>query len=262
MPEAKRAVNVYRCPHGHQTVTRDVAEGVTPFMIGCPTCKAAGTPPDERGFRSVMAQSSFYRVDQSLEHSHEWYRPESTAGLDPDTAEHVRNGGLLLREKAAPEAPPLLQHASKPRGPDQPFNACWIVRAPWAHLTWDAYAILLFDLSTEIPGKGPPHIYRSDVTHEVLVYALHPDHPLPILQDDGDADPKPHFLTPANHIYQFTAESDEAALRRINDIAESIRDQKLSPDTDYTPTWNVLFADGVSLKASAFMGGGQPVGHA
>ena len=157
-----------------------------------------------------------------------------------------------------PEIPPLLQHASKPRGPDQPFNAAWIVRAPWAHLAWNDYAILLVDLTTEIPGKGPPLLYRSDATHEVLVYALNPDHPLPILKKHGDADPKPHFLTPANHGYQFTAESDEAALERINGIAESVRDRELSPDTDFTWAWNVLFADGVSLKARSF----QPVGHA
>ena len=98
MPEARGAVNVYACPYGHETVTRNMDEGVTPYMIGCPTCKAAGTPPNEKGFRWPMAESSFYRVDQFLAHSHEWYRPESTAGLNQDTAEHVRNGGLLLRE--------------------------------------------------------------------------------------------------------------------------------------------------------------------
>lgn len=99
MPEAKGRVNVYVCPYGHRTVTKNVAEGTTPFMIGCPPCKAAGAVPLKTGFRSVMAESSFYRVDQTQEHTHEWYSPASTAGLDAETAEHVRMGGLLLRER-------------------------------------------------------------------------------------------------------------------------------------------------------------------
>ena len=102
MAEAAGRVNVYVFPYGHRTVTRNMAEGVTPFMIGCPPCKAAGALRNEPGFRYPMAESSFYRVDQTLDHSHEWYRPESIVGLDPDTAEHVRNGGLLLREKGKP----------------------------------------------------------------------------------------------------------------------------------------------------------------
>ena len=56
-------------------------------------------PNEKTGFRHVMAESSFYRVDQFLGHTHEWYRPASVDDLDPDTAEHVRNGGLLLRER-------------------------------------------------------------------------------------------------------------------------------------------------------------------
>lgn len=159
-------------------------------------------------------------------------------------------------------APPVLQHASKPRGPGSPFNATWIVQAPRAHPFWNAYAILLVDLSTEVPGKGPPHVYRSDVTHEVIVYALSPDHPLPVLREDGDADPKPVFMTPAEHAYQFTADSDEAALERINEVAEGIAAQQIHPDTTFTATWNRLFADGVSLSTPRLHTGSQPMGHA
>ena len=98
--ERKDAVNEYVCPQQHRTVTKNMDEGVTPFLIGCPTCKAAGTPPDREPFRYPMAESSFYRVPQNLDHSHEWYRPHDMADLDTDTADHVRNGGLLLRERS------------------------------------------------------------------------------------------------------------------------------------------------------------------
>ena len=98
MTESSGLINVYVCDFGHKTVTRNIDQGTTPFMIGCPTCKAAGTPLTQKGFRSVMARSSIYRVDQSLAWTHEWYRPETTEGLDPATAEHVNMGGLLLRQ--------------------------------------------------------------------------------------------------------------------------------------------------------------------
>jgi hypothetical protein len=81
--------NIYICQsRGHQTVTIDREDGVTPFMIRCrfPDCTS-------------MAESSFYRVDQTLEAFHEWYRPDAAerAKLHPATLEHVERGGLLLR---------------------------------------------------------------------------------------------------------------------------------------------------------------------
>lgn len=65
-------------------VTVDREPGVTPFMVKCGVC-------------GQMAHSKFYRVQQTLAPTHEWYRPDSLSGLAPGELEHVEKGGLLLR---------------------------------------------------------------------------------------------------------------------------------------------------------------------
>lgn len=80
--------NVYTCEEcGFSYVTVDIDEGTTPFMSMCQNdgCKA-------------LAKSSFYRVPSDLVATHEWYRPADVSGESPMTQEHVRMGGLLLRE--------------------------------------------------------------------------------------------------------------------------------------------------------------------
>lgn len=90
MGEFEGKLNIYTCElcRGF-IVTRDVNEGVTPFMTNCratPQC-------------SGMMKSSFYRVfDQSMRETHQWYRPPADQVLPPHYAEHVRKGGLILRE--------------------------------------------------------------------------------------------------------------------------------------------------------------------
>ena len=81
-------LNIYTCREcGSHIVTKDVDDGVTPFLVGCksPGCKG-------------LMQSSMYRVfDQAMKHSWEWYKPNSLAGLSGSEREHVRMGGLLMR---------------------------------------------------------------------------------------------------------------------------------------------------------------------
>ncbi len=93
MSEKAGAINVYVCQScGTEVVTRNKHDGTTPFMVGCVACPG-------------VSYSSFYRVDQTLTPTHEWFKP-MTAGerkrwmRDPDTAEHVRLGGLCLRTLA------------------------------------------------------------------------------------------------------------------------------------------------------------------
>jgi len=90
--------NVYRCAGtstdrsngcGASIVTVDRDAGVTPFLTGCSACKG-------------YAQSSMYRVDQALAPTHEWYRPDTLAGLTPATVDHVLRGGLILRAIVSP----------------------------------------------------------------------------------------------------------------------------------------------------------------
>lgn len=89
-------INVYTCKScGHQIVTIDIEEGVTPFMIDCKICKKDAT-------------SSFYRVPEGLVPTHEWYKPTvkelkklygHNANLLMNMKDHVKSGGLDLRKK-------------------------------------------------------------------------------------------------------------------------------------------------------------------
>lgn len=91
---SKGKKNVYTCGHcGAKTVTIDVDEGVTPFMIDCDEC-------------GKLMTSSFYKVDQDLEPTHEWYRPNEEKRKQLATSlagfallrEYVDRGGLILRK--------------------------------------------------------------------------------------------------------------------------------------------------------------------
>lgn len=79
-------INVYACLEcGLELITRDADEGVTPFALPCDGC-------------AHVMYSSFYRVPQSLTPTHEWYKPDDLSELDDFTQEHVKLGGLVLRE--------------------------------------------------------------------------------------------------------------------------------------------------------------------
>ncbi|EUB97245.1 hypothetical protein PMI07_000821 [Rhizobium sp. CF080] len=118
------------------------------------------------------------------------------------------------------------------------FNKTWIVEAAWAHPLWDCYVVFLYDLTTDLPGQQAPTLYKEGMTHELLVFALDPAHPV---------EPPVHRLEPANHGYQFKAESDEAAESRVVELLEAISAGTLSPDTDFRAMWDSRFVDGVTL---------------
>lgn len=97
--EEKGAINIYTCPScGWRAITRNRDDGTTPFMIACEGKDCEADP------RVGGCTSAFYRVDQTLEPTHEWYRPlsagERKAMKDPALRDHVRMGGLLLRKIA------------------------------------------------------------------------------------------------------------------------------------------------------------------
>ena len=92
------SVNVYTCQKCKGfTVTVDLVEGVTPFMIRCRAKQFMG------GICDGMAESGFYRQPAPAAPAWEWYRPdaEEIERLDLGTREHVKQGGLLLRARAA-----------------------------------------------------------------------------------------------------------------------------------------------------------------
>lgn len=126
---------------------------------------------------------------------------------------------------------------------ERPFGRAWWVHAPWAHPLWHSYVVSLCDLTT--PTGKAPNIVLLGATHELLVYALNPKYP--------NTSIPPHKLTPANHGYQFIAESDADAEHRVFDLVKAVAEGRLSPDTDYTRAWDELFADGASLRLSAHL---------
>jgi hypothetical protein len=88
--------NIYTCPKGHHTVTVDVDDGVTPFMLRC-------RQKDDDGKHNCteMARSHMYRltpIEQAMEPEYEWFKPLSLKGLSREMKEHVKKGGLELRK--------------------------------------------------------------------------------------------------------------------------------------------------------------------
>lgn len=92
--------NVYTCPDGHQTVTLDVDDGVTPMFLGC---RHDGTETA----CNLMAESACYPdgpMPESLREAYEefgweWYRPSMkwARRQGPEMLDHVERGGLVLR---------------------------------------------------------------------------------------------------------------------------------------------------------------------
>lgn len=92
--EKQGARNSYRCEKCQGTiVTVNLADGVTPFMV---KCRAHWPDTSCDG----MAQSGFYRIDQSTPPGWGWHRPGEAelSNLAEDVREHVQRGGLLLRK--------------------------------------------------------------------------------------------------------------------------------------------------------------------
>lgn len=87
--------NIYTCKKcGGVTITIDIDDGVTPFMI---RCRASGNEDRCDG----MAQSCMYRVPvETPDAEWEWFKPTGSQylKLSRDMREHVDKGGLDLRK--------------------------------------------------------------------------------------------------------------------------------------------------------------------
>lgn len=135
-------------------------------------------------------------------------------------------------------------HVSSPRREGQAFYAAWLLTTPWAHRFWSQYFWTVTDLTT--PMRKPPVLVRPGMTHELLVFAVDPTNG----RTEKLGGKWPPVLLPGNHGYQFKAEDDEAASIRVALLVGAVEAEKLSPDTDFTPAWDKLFADGASLKVN------------
>ena len=140
-----------------------------------------------------------------------------------------------------------MSSATRPAAPGVPFAALWFVSAPWAHLVWDDYVLSLCDVPLKTGTE--PIRYREDVTHELIVWAV--DQRVDVFigsSDPADWELTGALLQPANHCYQFGADTDQVAFDRVNELVELIERRRLSPDTDSTAVWDCIFMDGISLK--------------
>lgn len=111
----------------------------------------------------------------------------------------------------------------------------WIVEVLWAHPAWHSYTLGAVHLR-QAEGVPPAKIGLPGATHEVLLHALNPEY-TPRL-DRGS-----HYLTPANFVGQWVAESDEAAAAKIEGCVDDIIAGRLSPDTDFRGMWIARFSD-------------------
>jgi hypothetical protein len=137
-------------------------------------------------------------------------------------------------------------HISCTRKPGSAFGVQWLVDVPWAHPVWRQYAFFLHDLTSDL-GR-PPLLYAEGVTHELVVFAVDPTkRQITDLRHRPDA----WLLQPPNHAYQFAAANDAEAEARIATLVRRVEQRTLSPDTDFRPEWDRLFADGVSLLVGA-----------
>lgn len=120
----------------------------------------------------------------------------------------------------------------------------WIVHAPAAHPLWSHYLIGCIPLR-DLPGLPPAFIHLDGATHEVIVYAMDPEH-------QPEIDGVPYLLTPVNFVGQFIADSDEAAAQRVQAAVQEIVDGVLSPDTDARSEWVRRFS-GSNLRPGALV---------
>lgn len=98
-------INFYVCEFGHATVTVDVDEGCTPFMIGC---KHEGCGQSSESCFYPRGVSLLKGLQVNGQPKWEWFKPDGLAlhkkyGSDPDLLramiDHVKSGGLDLRAR-------------------------------------------------------------------------------------------------------------------------------------------------------------------
>lgn len=119
---------------------------------------------------------------------------------------------------------------------------CWIASAAYAHPLWSHYVVMCVALR-DAPGVPKAKVNLEGATHEVMVFAMDPDHK-PAIDDF------PRTLQPANFIGQFIEPDDLSAAARIQQAVQDVIDGTLNPDTDYRRMWVERFS-GSNLKPGA-----------
>lgn len=147
-----------------------------------------------------------------------------------------------------------MTYAWKIEHPQHPtFSLTWIIDAPWAHPLWHQYFLVLYDLTT--PMQREPTIHLPGATHEMVLFALDPEHP--IAKDSTPTPSEVYRLSPPNYGYQFKAKSNNEAAERIQAVVDGIVARQINPDTDWRSFWNNgLFPDAHPLVTNSIFWGG------
>jgi hypothetical protein len=132
-----------------------------------------------------------------------------------------------------------LTHSPREPG-DSADVASWVIEAPGAHPLWHSYFMMLIHLRP-LPVPQQTIFYLGGATHEIWLYALHPDGSRQ-KRIDGYAEGC-DLLVPLNFAAQFIEPSDEVAVKRCEAAIQRVCDGTLSPDTDYIRSWMHLFGD-------------------
>jgi hypothetical protein len=126
------------------------------------------------------------------------------------------------------------------------LDANYLIFAPSAHPFW-AWHVLLAIALRDVDGQPPAHKHYPEATHELMVWALDPDHPppdpraWPMPPDDGS--PRPlQMMQPADAVVQFDVASDEQATEIVTLAAKACTTGLLVPDSDHRGAWEDTIA--------------------
>jgi len=112
-------------------------------------------------------------------------------------------------------------------------RGAWLLHCPGAHPFWSWYVVVGCSLA-DVPGLPPAHKHSPDMTHEIQIHALDPDHkPTDGWCTDGPDRWAKHRLAPPNLVEQTLGLTDEQFAELTRLLVRSFCDGLLSPDTDW-----------------------------
>lgn len=126
------------------------------------------------------------------------------------------------------------------------LDSNFVVFAPQAHPMWSWHIIFAVSLRDVEGQDQTPYKEYKEATHELMVWAIDPNH----LAPDPRAWPAPgskdlHLLRPPDCVVQFHVESDDHAVKVVDLCAKACTTGLLVPDSDYALTWRA------SIRATA-----------
>lgn len=116
--------------------------------------------------------------------------------------------------------------------------AHWLIEAPWAHPIRHTYSLAVVHLR---PMGKPIKFYMPNATHELWLYATHPDFDREKAIAGGNYSGM--WLEPINFSAQFVEISDDLARARARAAVQLVCEGKLNPDTDFVSQWIALFGN-------------------